>query len=663
MYNVSKIETTEIKKIINNSFHINKETLAKFLKSLQKYYSDFQPSLKITKMLYCSISYAALINHYSKHTTDLLINYLKNKKVSPFYPQQDMKIFKFRFDYPPLSTIDEYDETSYEKMLFQDNISNTIMTLDMKIMFKTNSYINLVFPSFRNNILEFTSYYGSIKCFKFYLLNGFEVSNDINKYAICGKNIEIINILIRRDVTFNDCIEYAFMFRSGEKICSYLYDNYSNNLTENCYFYSFSSYDIESIKWIIERFGNDFIYENITLLTRKGCDLLMQNSENENVFPNIEDVIKCEICKQKIRSFSKSMAIIISKIQNIDCACILTEKFINDINNIESISDVFTYFKSKGLLDRIDYSEIDQYAEIHDLQIFNKYIMILVDTDEYEFYSNIKNNKNIFIFKYGIFRNGFDQYEPIELKNGSEFYSVKHSRLINPEELISKKEYYSVFLIYEKYKYEKFEATIDIVQESYKPRCALIGDLFDVGYHINPETIILPNENCSDIDKITSEDELFKKEFNSYQDVIIACDFLYMKQNRNIKVKERPSLKPYYNALRIRCSEDCKFKIIAKEIDGRWKVTDFEKHTCNTNDLNYHWKASKETLKYIIKMNEKSSIDLLRTSNLLQQSKKSLRTFAKKLSDPLTENGTIRFDKVIDYIIQIKEDGGDAICP
>ena len=73
------------------------------------------------------------------------------------------------------------------------------------------------------SLIDYAAFFGSIKCFKFLLLNGADLSNT-GKYAVAGGNLEIIHLCEQNNISFIEADEAAIEFHRND-IFYYLYDN------------------------------------------------------------------------------------------------------------------------------------------------------------------------------------------------------------------------------------------------------------------------------------------------------------------------------------------------------------------------------------------------------------------------------------------------------
>ena len=147
--------------------------------------------------------------------------------------------------------------------------------------------------------LEFIAFYGSVKSFKYFLLNDAIItSKKLNKYAIAGGNLEIIHILEQRGISFDNCLNTSITFHRNE-ISNWLMDNYkcqdisfktairSYNFPAFFFLYLNRKYNVERING--DHYSDDFtcymqdyimsescIYQMIDFLINIGADIKRQ---------------------------------------------------------------------------------------------------------------------------------------------------------------------------------------------------------------------------------------------------------------------------------------------------------------------------------------------------------------------------------------------------
>ena len=73
------------------------------------------------------------------------------------------------------------------------------------------------------SLIDYEAFFGSIKCFKFLMLNGSDLNNSA-KYAVAGGNFEIVKLSEQNHSLFEESYEIAVRFHRNE-IFHYIYDN------------------------------------------------------------------------------------------------------------------------------------------------------------------------------------------------------------------------------------------------------------------------------------------------------------------------------------------------------------------------------------------------------------------------------------------------------
>ena len=80
------------------------------------------------------------------------------------------------------------------------------------------------------SLIDYAAFFGSIKCFKFLLLNGSNLTNS-GKFAVAGGNIEIINLCEQNQSSFKGSFEAGIEFHRND-IFRYIYDNKIERFSE-----------------------------------------------------------------------------------------------------------------------------------------------------------------------------------------------------------------------------------------------------------------------------------------------------------------------------------------------------------------------------------------------------------------------------------------------
>lgn len=95
---------------------------------------------------------------------------------------------------------------------------------------KIHSYENIVFPEVKPTLLQLSAYYGSIKIFKYILLNGadLKIKNkegfSFEHFAIAGGDPEMIRIFEQKGLSFHNTLRVAAQFHQNS-VFQWIFDN------------------------------------------------------------------------------------------------------------------------------------------------------------------------------------------------------------------------------------------------------------------------------------------------------------------------------------------------------------------------------------------------------------------------------------------------------
>ena len=119
------------------------------------------------------------------------------------------------------------------------------------------------------SLIDFAAFFGSIKCFKFLLLNGSNTKNT-GKYAVAGGNLEILHLCEQNHSTFEGSYEAAIKYHRND-IFHYLYETKIieiedlTSLGNECIF----SDNFEIFSFLVQqglKIKKNLVYECFTLL-------------------------------------------------------------------------------------------------------------------------------------------------------------------------------------------------------------------------------------------------------------------------------------------------------------------------------------------------------------------------------------------------------------
>ena len=123
-------------------------------------------------------------------------------------------------------------------------------------IFETNLFLINKTPS----LIEYSSFFGSIRIFKYLIVNGINLTSELLVFAIHGRNPEIIhhledNNIQVTDKIYNECLNEAIKCHHNE-IADYILNNFNRNenntmnlqsLESFNYYYFSDSFNVESI--------------------------------------------------------------------------------------------------------------------------------------------------------------------------------------------------------------------------------------------------------------------------------------------------------------------------------------------------------------------------------------------------------------------------------
>ena len=132
----------------------------------------------------------------------------------------------------------EFDSLSIHSLIKEDRIDDiqqhvnktASYNFDSPVYISLNSPIYFLIPNknrikYKTSLLDLSAFYGSIKCFKFFLLNDIEVKQTSSWYSLAGGNPEIIHILEQKGINFNHCYVIPVRF-NRTYLCEWLLLHY-----------------------------------------------------------------------------------------------------------------------------------------------------------------------------------------------------------------------------------------------------------------------------------------------------------------------------------------------------------------------------------------------------------------------------------------------------
>lgn len=230
-------QLTGHKKILNDDFKGDS-----FLDPIEFFHKN--PDLVGENSIYRGKNYesdkiAREYDAFAKMSSDQLIEY-RNKRHST---------------HPLAQVIIDDDVDQLQKLLSKSNIS-----IDDRNIF--NSYFEI--NEFLNEakLIEYSSFYGSINCFKYLINQDKSIDYDkLIKYAIAGGNYDIIHIVEQNghfDEYPDDLIDYAILYFRNDLI-DYIIENYNVDINANNYINCIYASNYDALSHLHELDESDYI--------------------------------------------------------------------------------------------------------------------------------------------------------------------------------------------------------------------------------------------------------------------------------------------------------------------------------------------------------------------------------------------------------------------
>ena len=237
-------------------YHQNSNIYKNIIIHLIKTYEKLYPDPNIT---------------YTCFLKNQILNFTNKYHINPYlYNIHNLNnLFKpnIEFELPCLEIIQNDDVDELQKAIISNN----------KLPFKKYQFLSLTeqFGKFQElYLMEFSAYYGSLRCFKFLYLNKARYSNNINCFAIAGGNAEIIHICEIISKNYELCLNSSIQFHHND-VYEWLIMN--KNVEP----------DIECLLSSI-RCHNIILFPNIV-------DFLLDENKEIDIINNINQIVECAI--------------------------------------------------------------------------------------------------------------------------------------------------------------------------------------------------------------------------------------------------------------------------------------------------------------------------------------------------------------------------------
>lgn len=132
---------------------------------------------------------------------------------------------------------------------------------------KIHSYENIVFPEVKPTLLQLSAYYGSMKIFKYILLNGadLKIKNkegfSFEHFAIAGGDPEMIRIFEQKGMSFHNTLKVAAQFHQNS-VFQWIFDNKEKDNLNAVFLESCAVNNLHAILFLIQETDVDINYLN-----------------------------------------------------------------------------------------------------------------------------------------------------------------------------------------------------------------------------------------------------------------------------------------------------------------------------------------------------------------------------------------------------------------
>ena len=194
-----------------------------------------------------------------------------------------------------------YEPNKFTYYIKEDDIETIQKVVLKKENFNFNMYIDLImysplspyiFPKFniiltpnlaRPTLIDAAAFYGSIKVFKYLLLNDATITNYTPKCSIAGANTEIIHILEQKNISFDNCFKTSVIYNHID-VSDWLLLHYSCEVIDIEKCITYLNYDVFFFLFVIQYENqvysfSDSLYKKIMIQPISIVEFLIQKSE------------------------------------------------------------------------------------------------------------------------------------------------------------------------------------------------------------------------------------------------------------------------------------------------------------------------------------------------------------------------------------------------
>ena len=268
LINFSKEKTILIMNIIASVVYSHQNLMKNAISLLQK----FKKIDIILSDIYRYGHYENTINQINIIILLLLLSgkFFKSNTFQYLSPDQNefiMSFYKYHDKIPIYKAIINDDIDCFQRLIYKNNID-----LDEKISFPNFKIYKLLKSA---TLLEYSAFFGSIKCFKFCMMNAKKIDfYDLLEYAIAGGNIDIIHMteIQSNDSTIkenNKLLDIAILYMRNELI-EYIIDVYNVECNFNNFYICYRSLNLSAFALLYELIDSKYSESKNTIIESFG---------------------------------------------------------------------------------------------------------------------------------------------------------------------------------------------------------------------------------------------------------------------------------------------------------------------------------------------------------------------------------------------------------
>ena len=239
IFDAVSFQKTSIKdkiKLIKSILNCEEEQKTEIISKIREYIDTTKVSLNYFYML---LIYYMLIRPKNRKTYYTLIHSINqiddNKKCFIRHLSAKWGDLSCKFISPQIeqlflnkqkiddSAFSIYNDDNFKNILLNDDIDELTNIISMQVDFyynkkiPTDPQLDWVKSQSFQSLLSICALYGSTQCFKYFISNGTDISEDICLFAVAGGNSEIIHILQQKEQKFNNAsFETAIKFHRND---------------------------------------------------------------------------------------------------------------------------------------------------------------------------------------------------------------------------------------------------------------------------------------------------------------------------------------------------------------------------------------------------------------------------------------------------------------